>query len=576
MDTPQIHRPSHQVSKGKRITQRLCGIAPAPPETPESTAAQARFVALGETASDLICELDHDFRFVYLSPNYRQILHYKPAKLLQERILDHVHPQDVRAVSEELDQLLVRSGSTRMLFRFQNGQGEWRWLDSSGKAYCAANGNARAIFISRDVTEQQDSEEKRALLAARDPATLLFNKQYFVEQLIEGIEAAKKGAPGAVVYVDLDQFKRINDRCGHLAGDRLIVAIANVLHEATPKGTLLTRFGGDEFLYLLGGLDDPETAIRLAEDVRVRLAGYRFIDGGNTYVVSASVGVAPVDGTINSREVLNRANAACAAAKALGGNRVEAFRECGFGRDGFREVARRSQELLEGLARGRVELWYQPVVHTGQNRVAHYEALIRLRDADGSVRAPSLYLPSAERFGYLEIVDRYVTERAVRHLACLPDRQVAVILSGQAFMKSDMTALILDTLRKAGVSPERLIVQIPWEMLVAGTGPVRENIGSLKNGGVRVGIKHFRGDIASVQCLRGFPVDYVTLDGELMRDFLNSKLNQATVSALNEIGHALQVRTIAEFVDDQPTLDRLLEMGIDFAKGDLIGTPQSG
>lgn len=561
-----------------RLSQRLKLDVPAKfsagQELPDSQSeVAARLSAIGENPSDLICELDRNFRFVYASANFRSMLHYKPAELLRREIVELLHEQDVPTVFAELNRLMDEAGSARLLFRFRDARGEWRWLDGSAKAYTAAMGVARVILLARDVTEQRQAEETRVLLGARDPATMLFTKQALVERLIETIEAAHHRGPGAVVYIDLDNFKQINDRCGHMAGDRLIVAVANLLHESSPATGLLGRYGGDEFLLLL-----PDTlldqAVRVAEQIQERLAGYRFVDDGKTFSVSASVGVVPVDGTLNSREVLNQANSACSAAKAWGGNRLKTLRPHETGLNAFREAARRSEELLDALNSGRVELWYQPVIHLPTGVVDHEEALIRVRAARGTLQAPAAFLVSAERFGQMEILDRFVVEGAIDRLARGTDGRVAIILSGYEFEKPELAALILNRLGKAGVAPDRLIVQLPWAVVRGSLPALRTALGKLKAAGVRLGVKYFCADFDSVHSLRDFPVDYIKLDGQLTRDYASSSLNRATVSALNEIAHALGARTIAEFVDDQATLDRMRQIGIDYAKGPWLGEPK--
>ena len=540
----------------------------------EESEVQERFAALGKNSSDLICELGCDLCFVYASPNFRQILHYKPVGLLGREFLGFVHPEDANAVAEELSKLMVNSGSARFLFRMRNADGEWLWFDSSGKAYCSANGEVRSVFISRDVTEQRQIEEQQALLASRDPTTVLFNKQYFIEQLVKAVAATEAGVQSAVVYVDLDNFKLVNDSCGHLAGDRLIIAIAGLLHEIKPERSLLARFGGDEFLFLLNGVRGIEEALELGEAIRASLSEYHFIDSGKTYMVSASVGVVLVDGSVNSREVINRANSASTSAKSLGGNRVQLFNHQHFGREGFREAVRWSERFVDALGKGKFELWYQPVVHTATRAVNHYEALIRLKERDGQIHPPSMFLSPAERFGYIEMLDRYVVEHAIRHLSTHSGRSVAVILSGESFKKPDLSALIFELLEQTGVHPERLIVQIPWPALLSTFEQVSEVFARLRSARVRIGIKNFQADSSSVQYLRKFPVDYLKISGDLMRDLVNSTFSQVAVSAINGIGHALHADTIAEFVDDQPTLDKLREIGIDYAKGYFLGMPE--
>ncbi|MEI6350908.1 MAG: EAL domain-containing protein [Verrucomicrobiota bacterium] len=570
---PELRRLKQQRAQDAgRLSQKLLSRTadPADPDT-ESAEIQERFAALGKNGSDLICELGCDLRFLYASPNFREILHYKPSGLLGKDFLEFVHPEDTNAVSEELSKLMVGVGSSRLLFRMVDGNGEWRWMDTSGKAYCASNGEARSVFISRDVTEQRQMEEQHTLLASRDSATVLYNKPYFVEHLIKSAEAAQHGAPSAVVYVDLDGFKLINDRCGHLAGDRLIVAIASILHEVTPENGLLARFGGDEFLYLLRKVSGIEDAVALGEEIRARLNSYRFIDAGTAYSVTASMGAVLVDGSVNSREVINRANAASSSAKTMGGNRLEVYTQDGSSRGGFREALRWSDRVLDGLRAGKFELWYQPVVHLGTRRADHYEALIRLKEHNGQVYSPSMFLNCAERFGYLEMLDRYVVEHAFQYLVRHSDRRVAVILSGISFTKPDLAALIVDLVAQLSLDPSRLIVQIPWPNLLSTFEAVRDAFARLREASVRIGIKNFRADFSSVQYLRDFPVNYLKLDGELMRDFMDSSLNQAAVSAINDIGHALNADTIAEFVDDLATLERLREIGIDYAKGHYLG-----
>lgn len=284
-----------------------------------------RFGALGRSASDLICELNSELCFVYVSPNSRHMLHYEPARLLGCNILCFVHPEDLRAVADQLAAILAGSVSGRLLFRCRDGRAEWRWFDASGTAYRAANGKTHIVFVSRDETQRQQLEEQRSLLESRDTTTVLFNKQYFVEQLIKVTGSMEREAAGAVIFVDLDDFKTINDCCGHLEGDRLIVQIANLLYETAPREALLARFGGDEFLLLLKRISGNGDAVAVAERIRTRLAAHRFIEGEAVYAVSASVGVVKFNGVANSREVLNRANAACASAKAKGGNRVEVY-----------------------------------------------------------------------------------------------------------------------------------------------------------------------------------------------------------------------------------------------------------
>jgi len=570
----------HEKPRTARLSQRLNLDSPANASSGEEqreseSEISARLSAMGENPSDLICELDRNCRFVYASANFRNMLHYKPAALLGRDMLELLHEEDARAVFAEVERLMVKEGSSRLLFRFRDARGEWRWLDSSVKAYRTAAGSERAILISRDVTEQRQAEEQRTLLAARDPATMLFTKQYLVERLIEAIDVARHRAPGALVYIDLDNFKQINDRCGHMGGDRLIVAVANLLHEAAPANSVVSRYGGDEFVLLLADTH-LERAIRAAEAIREKLAGYSFVEGEERFAVSASVGVVGVDGSLNSRELLSQANAACASAKAQGGNRLKTLRSHAAGLNSFREAARRSEELLEALNSGRVELWYQPVIHIPTGAVDHEEALIRIRAAKDSVQAPAAFLASAERFGQMEILDRFVAGSAIDYLARQPEGRVAAILSGHAFEKPELTTLILDRLCGAGVEAERLIVQFPWAVVRTGPPAMRETLARLKAAGVRLGIKYFCADFDSVHRLRDFAVDYVKLDGELTRDFANSSLNRTTVSAINEIAHALRARTIAEFVDDEATLHRLQQIGIDYAKGSWIGVPRPG
>jgi diguanylate cyclase (GGDEF)-like protein/PAS domain S-box-containing protein len=430
-----------------------------------------------------------------------------------------------------------------------------------------------------DISERKAMFEHLRELAEHDGLTALYNRNFFQQELDQVVaDVPQSGRPSALVYVDLDNFKFINDTLGHPAGDRLLVEVAEQLSAEARRGDLLARFGGDEFTGLLFDAG-PEEAERLAEAFRDRIAGHRFVHQAQTIEVSCSVGVAVIDEEAGSAEdMLARADFACHLAKRSGRNRVHRFHA-----ENEADVSTLSRDMSwahtiksavenDGLA-----LVCQPIVQTATGRAAAYEVLVRMVDEGQGLIEPGGFLPPAERFGLVGEIDRWVIQRAIAALAerrrQVPDLCYTINLSGHTLSDLATCSLIEEALERTGAEPAALIFEVTETVAIADMEVARRFLGRLQTLGCRTALDDFGSGMCSFGYLQDLPVDLVKIDGQFVRDLPSSEVHQAMVRAMNEIAHSLGKEVIAEFVEDEATYRLLTDFGVDYVQGFHLGRP---
>jgi diguanylate cyclase (GGDEF)-like protein/PAS domain S-box-containing protein len=438
------------------------------------------------------------------------------------------------------------------------------------------------LMIASDISEQRQLTEMLTYQASHDALTELYNRREFERHAVRALASLSKGGgPCALLYLDLDQFKLINDTSGHIAGDQLLSQLANAMREQLREGDVLARLGGDEFGVLAQGAEYEE-AHTLAERLRECIEGHLFAWEQRTYTISASIGVVLIDRPgLSLRDVLAQADSACYMAKDRGRNRVHFHSENDgetIRRRGEMEWANRLRWVID---ENRLLLDYQELVPL-QGQTAgepHIELLLRLRDETGEIVMPGAFLPAAERYGLMPMLDRWVIHSAITHFAQLHASGVAparcsINLSASSIEDDAIADMVLDLAGQHGVPPSRLCFEITETEAVRNFARARRLIQRLRGAGCQIALDDFGAGMSSFGYLKSLPVDVIKIDGSFIRDIRTDAMSRSIVNAIAEIGHQRDLDVVAEWVSDTGMLEILRVAGIDYGQGFALHKPE--
>jgi diguanylate cyclase (GGDEF)-like protein/PAS domain S-box-containing protein len=435
-------------------------------------------------------------------------------------------------------------------------------------------------FIARDQSERKRFDDHLSFLADHDPLTSLYTRKRFVEELgREMARAHRSGAGGAVVLVDLDDFKYVNDSQGHRNGDRLLTSLAQLLRQTVRVNDLLARLDGDEFAVLV--TETQPSRVDFVVERLLKAVRNHFVHVGEQPIgVTASAGIAffPEQGA-SAEEVLARADQALDRAKRQGRDQFVVFKPD----EGWqaRVDSRLSGEKLirEALARGRFVLHAQPILDLRTNEVVQYELLIRMLDDQDGLVPPASFLYTAERFGLIRSIDRWVVRQAIHLIARQRELgnyvRLSVNLSGKSLGDLELTTLIEKELAESRVDPGQLTLEITETTAITDTERSKIFAIALKQIGCRLALDDFGVGFNSMNQLKHLPVDYLKIDGSFIRDLPNNKVDQHLVRAMVEVARALRKRTVAEFVSSPEILKVVRDSGVDYAQGFFVGKPDA-
>ncbi|HLY50867.1 MAG TPA: EAL domain-containing protein [Solirubrobacteraceae bacterium] len=437
-----------------------------------------------------------------------------------------------------------------------------------------------AATIARDVTERRHYEERLRYLADYDQLTGLYNRRRFEEELKRELaRSSRYSYPGAVLSLDLDNFKSTNDFAGHAAGDAVLSAVARVLKRRFRTSDVVARLGGDEFGVLLPAVDG-EAARKAAEDLLVAIHGCRPTFGGKAFRVTASIGVATFDSDdATAGELLVNADLAMYAAKAGGRDRLVVYSTTEGRRARATAKLTWAERIRDALDRddGFV-LHMQPILNLATNQISHGELLLRMRDEYGNLIAPSAFLPAAERFGLIHAIDRWVVRRAIQMIAGgdrATMRPVGVNLSGDSVVGDPyLLEMIERELNASAADPSMLIFEVTETAAIANMPEATTFAQRVNALGASLALDDFGTGFGSLYYLKHLPVRYVKLDGEFVQNLPRSEVDAHMVNAIVGIARGLGIKTVAESVCDQETIEVLRRQGVDYAQGFHVGRPE--
>ena len=441
-----------------------------------------------------------------------------------------------------------------------------------------------AVLVVQDMSRERQYAARLSNLASHDALTGLLNRREF-EQRLRAIVEHRDSEQGqhAVLYLDLDQFKVVNDTSGHAAGDELLRQIGALLRPRLREGDVLARLGGDEFGVLLPHCP-PAPALRIAEALRRAIIDFRFAWKNRSFTIGVSIGLVNLaDGPHTLASVLSAADAACYLAKDKGRNRVQVYRP----EDS--EVAHRRGEmewvnrLHRALAEDRLCLYSQPMraMHVTGAEASHHELLVRLIDEHDELIAPIAFIPAAERYHLMPSIDRWVIRTVFRLLA---DRRAAgdaaavagtyaINLSGASIGDDQFLDYVRESFTRFGIPHRSICFEITETTAVTSLSKAADFIGALREPGCRFALDDFGVGVSSFTYLKQLPVDYLKIDGSFVRNMLHDPVDAAMVEAIHRIGRVMGKQTIAESVESAATLEALRSVGVDFAQGNAIAPP---
>ncbi|MCI0749380.1 MAG: EAL domain-containing protein [Nevskiales bacterium] len=428
-----------------------------------------------------------------------------------------------------------------------------------------------AVLLFEDVTAYTLLTEELAFRACHDTLTGLLNREEFERRLQQALaDAQRRNSRYRVCFLDLDQFRLINDTAGHPSGDQMLRQVAAVLRTRLREGDVLARLGGDEFGLLLTD-QDPAGTNAVLKSLQEAVRYFRFRQDDRSYRLTVSIGTTALDaGTDSIARIMREADASCRTAKEGGRDRV-------YSADS--ETTRRYDEWImmgrftRSLEQNRFVLFTEDVVDLhNPRRVVYRELLVRWRNEQGRLIMPSAFIRAAERYYLITPMDRWVVKHALRHLAARPDDGVihAINLSGQSLGNDNFLDFVLAQLQKTGVAPRRICFEITETAAIARLSVAVQFIRRLSQAGVRFSLDDFGAGMASFSYLKNLPVHFLKIDGNFIQSMQETRVDRDLVEAINRIGHDLGLLTIAENVESLDLLEPLRGIGVDWAQGRAI------
>ncbi len=559
---------------------RLLGITVDITERKRTEQSLLKLSRAVEASSSAVIITDVDGQIEYVNPRFYETTGYSREEVLGKNPRFLQSGESPQAVYADLWHTISTGGEWKGEFHNRKKDGSLYWARNSiSGVRDSEDVVTHFICIQDDVTHEYELTEKLSYQASHDLLTGLINRREFerrIDRLL--LTAPHNSYEHALCYMDLDQFKVVNDTCGHTAGDEMLRQIATLLQKTVRQRDTLARLGGDEFGVLMEhcSLKDAQ---RAATSVLEALQDYQFSWEGYSFSVGVSIGVVSLaDVPPNMTELLKSADAACYVAKDMGRNRIHVY-NC---EDS--EITQRHGEMQwvnrinQALEQDRFCLYAQAIVSLDNNSGEHYELLVRMLGEDGNTIPPGAFLPAAERYTLMSKIDRWVINKSFDFLESQPQlleriESVAINLSGQSLAESDFQNFVISKLRSSPIPPGKICFEITETAAIASLSVATVFISKMKVMGCRFALDDFGSGLSSFGYLKNLEVDYLKIDGMFVKDIVHDPIDRAMVKSINEIGQVMGMKTIAEFVENDEIKGMLREIGVNYAQGYGIGKP---
>jgi diguanylate cyclase (GGDEF)-like protein/PAS domain S-box-containing protein len=524
--------------------------------------------------------VDLDGRWFQVNDALCRITGYPESELRATTLQALTHPDDLDVDRLFLQQLLAgQIPSYQIEKRCHHLWGHFFWVQETVSLVRDREGQALYLITQlQDISERRELARRLEFLVDHDFLTGLFNRRHFEQALeLEVERAARYGAPGAVLLIDLDNFKEVNDTFGHMAGDDLLKGIGGLLRHRMRHTDTLARVGGDEFALLLPQTGAEQAQV-VADEIVKALGRQTAVLASQSIRITVSAGVALFDG-LGATDVLTRADLAMYKAKQAGRNRFVIWRPGAVETDPGSAPHEEVEQIRQAIQEERFVIFWQPILELETMKIGPYEILLRLpRSDDCEPLLPSSFLYVAERFGLIMSIDHWVVRKAIaliaeysragRHLV------LHVNLSGKSICDPRFAGVVEEALVEGGIDPACLVLEITEAAAIANLEQARVFADRLRKHGCLFALDDFGAGFASFYYLKNFPFDYLKIDGEFIRDLGANPVNRLVVQAIVGIARGMGKKTVAEFVGDADTARLLRESGVDYAQGYHVGPPR--
>ena len=549
----------------------------------ERKKAEEQLVVLSraiESSASAVVITDPNGNIEYVNPKFTEITGYSIDEVTGENPSLIKSGETPRAVYLDMWQKISSGGEWKGELRNKRKDGSHYWdrVSISGVKNSAGK-IINYISIQEDTTFEYELAEKISYQASHDFLTGLVNRQEFERRVTRLLSTVEPGEhEHALCFMDLDQFKVVNDTCGHQAGDELLLQLSSLLQTAVRKRDTMARLGGDEFGVLMEHCS-LKNALRLAESLQNVVQEFQFRWQEHSFKIGVSIGLVSINETVpNMTELMQKADAACYVAKDLGRNRIHLYHDKDENlvkRHGEMQWFERIQKALE---KNRFCLYAQPIVPLAHNGEKHYELLLRMETKKGKMFSPDEFLAAAERYDLISQLDNWVIEKAFKLLAEHPVflnqvESISINLSGHSLSKDETLDFIISQLDKYQIEGNKICFEITETAAISNLRIATRFISKLKKLNCRFSLDDFGSGLSSFGYLKNLPVDYLKIDGMFVKNIVTDSIDHAMVKSINEIGHVMNMKTIAEFVENDEIKGMVREIGIDYGQGFGIGKP---
>jgi diguanylate cyclase (GGDEF)-like protein/PAS domain S-box-containing protein len=532
-----------------------------------------------DNLSTIIFELDEKGCFKFLSRAWSRLTGYKADESLEKKLTGYLATEGRLQKSRYTRQIKDMAAGKLQQCEFElpllTRKNKVVWLVCRLDALLGSSGELTIFGSLEDISKRKKAQQELEFLAMHDHLTGVKNRHYFDNVINQMTASAARGKDcHALLYIDLDHFKVINDTFGHNHGDVVLRDIASLLIARLRKSDVLCRIGGDEFAVLIYNCSH-EQAQSTADAICELIHGYQYSHAGQQLAISCSIGACKIDGGEGKASTyLKQADTALYVAKRRGRNLVHFYDPADRESDDLRASIDWARRFRNAVQDEHLHLLFQPVMHVQSGAIAYFEALIRLNLPGEGVIMPNTFIPALEEAGEMAMLDHWVVEHAIDLLSRYPQlHQVAINLSAQAFRNERLVSLIEEKLQEKAVDPQRIIFELTESASMANVSATQNMIEQLRQIGCSFALDDFGTGFSTFGYLKQFPAESVKVDGSFISQLDVSTEDQAVVKAITEVAKALGKQTVAEYVENQAILELITELGIDYAQGYYIGHP---